>query len=518
MAKTIGLEINAIKVNQWLNDWNDIQFVKNRKKPQPFFFVFSINANTLKRLSKVYPRKADDKRNTEVGVQRKHDPERSEKIRQYVFGGFPWSDLSEAKRNSNEFSDLKMPGWLPTAIIANILSPNTTRGGQKIKSEDLISVKDERGNSKILLPQNSNNKNWSPEVPPIEIIDGQHRLWAFEKDEELDGNFELPVVAFYDLDVSWQAYLFYTINIKPKKINPSLAFDLYPILRVQDWLERSPDGAFVYKETRAQELVEALWSFESSPWKNRINMLGEKYEKGTVMSTITQAAFIRNLIATFIKTTTTKNLGGLYGAALKDGNLLFWNRTQQAAFLIFAWELMQNKIKDSKEEWAKSLRAYYKSPQGKLYEDELQGLDPAFSSKLSLLATDQGVRGFLHIINDMLYFESDKLNLNSIQSADEIKEDRIDHLDLQKALTTFRKSTKIKDYIESIAEELSKFDWRTASTEGLTTSQRQKQMIYKGSSGYKEIRTELLKILVASKKQTISNSASSIFNELGYAN
>ena len=53
---------------------------------------------------------------------------------------------------------------------------------------------------------------------PIEVIDGQHRLWAFEK--QLDNaDFELPVVAFVGLDISWQAYLFWTINIKPKRID-----------------------------------------------------------------------------------------------------------------------------------------------------------------------------------------------------------------------------------------------------------------------------------------------------------
>lgn len=520
MTNSHNLEIAALKINQWLDEWDDVHFVqKSRKKPKPFFYLFSISATTLKRLSKVYPRKADANRNTDLGVQRKHDPDRSETIRQYVFGGFPWSDLSEAKRESNEYSDLKMPGWLPTAIIANILAPNSSRGGQTIKYDDLINIVNSKNGTIITLPKDSYNKKWEPIVPPIEIIDGQHRLWAFEKDEDLKGNFEVPVVAFYDLDISWQAYLFYTINIKPKKINASLAFDLYPVLRVQDWLERSLDGAFVYKETRAQELVEVLWSMDSSPWKNRINMLGEKYNKGinTIMPTITQAAFIRNLIATFIKTTTTRNLGGLYGATLKDGNLLIWNRTQQAAFLIFAWETMAKSIKESKEEWANSLRAYYKSPQGKLFEDELQGTDAAFSSKLSLIATDQGVRGFLHIINDFIYLESDTLNLNSIPSTDEIKEDRIDHSDVKRILKKFKESTKLCNYIQDICEELSKFDWRTASTEGLSTAQRQKQMIYKGSSGYKEIRRELLIALKGSKKKNISTNAIFIFNELGYA-
>lgn len=511
--------LTAIKVKQWLNDWNSVPFGPMRKKPQPHFYVFSINANMLKKLSKVYPRKADENRNLLVGVQRKHDPERSKKIRQYVFGGFPWSDLSDSKRNSTEFSDLKMPGWLPTAIIANIIAPGTKRGGIEIDPLDIITISGDDKIAKLLLPQKASSDTWDPTVPPIEIIDGQHRLWAFEKDEKLKGDFELPVIAFYDLDISWQAYLFYTINIKPKKINASLAFDLYPILRVQDWLERSPDGAFVYKETRAQELVEVLWSFDKSPWKDRINMLGEKFEKGTgsVLPTITQSAFIRSLISTFIKTSTTKGLGGLFGANLKDGNLLFWNRTQQAAFLIFSWDAIEAAIKSCKEVWAEDIRSQYNAKGSESLKDEVQGLDPAFAGRLSLISTDQGVRGFLHIVNDMFYMLSATINLNEIQTTDEIKEDRIDAEDVNKTLKIFRETKAIKDYIQKISTDLTKFDWRTASTPGLDRELRQKQMIYKGSSGYKELRSELLKILVSSDDKLIKSNASSVINELGYA-
>ena len=516
---TQDLEIPALKVNQWLTKWNEVPFLeKHRKKPQPFFYVFTVNATMLKRLSKVYPRKADENRNIEIGVQRKHDPERSEKIRQYVFGGFPWSDLSQAKRNSNEFSDLKMPGWLPTAIIANILAPRTLRGGERIKDQDVISISEGKTGIKINLPKGAYDKRWIPSVPPIEIIDGQHRLWAFQKDEELEGEFEVPVVAFYDLDVSWQAYLFYTINIKPKKINASLAFDLYPILRVQDWLERSPDGAFVYKETRAQELVEVLWSYPDSPWKDRINMLGEKFDKSsqTVMPTITQAAFIRNLIASFIKTSVTRNLGGLYGAQLQTGELLYWNRTQQAAFLIFVWETMQKEVQGYKGGWANSIRKHYQLQQVQLFPDELARLDPAFGSRMSLMATDQGVRGFLSVMNDMIYMQSGHLPLNAIQSSDNIKEDAISHDDVKDAIAVFKRSTKLKEYILAITRELVKFDWRTASAEGLTEQERQKQMIYKGSSGYKEIRKDLLLLLTDSKVKAISSTSDAILTDLGY--
>ena len=132
------------------------------------------------------------------------------------------------------------------------------------------------------------------ELPPIEIIDGQHRLYAFLDDEELEGDFELPVVLFEDLDISWQAYLFWTINITPTRINPSMAYDLYPLLRTVRWLELV-EGPMAYRETRAQELTEALWGQPESPWHERIGMLGR--ERGKV----TQAAFVRSLTLSFVR-------------------------------------------------------------------------------------------------------------------------------------------------------------------------------------------------------------------------
>jgi DGQHR domain-containing protein len=506
------MKIQALKINQWLNDWNDVQFdSENRKKPLPYFYVFSIKASLLKRLSKVYPRKANEKRNVEIGIQRKHDPERSEKIRNYVFGGFPWSELSTSKQESEEFSDLKMPGWLPTAIIANILAPDSKRGSKKIDKNHVIKIKDSTGVCEITLPDSSLKKDWDPDVPPIEIIDGQHRLWAFNKDEQLDGDFELPVVAFYNLDISWQAYLFYTINIKPKKINASLAFDLYPILRVQDWLERSPDGALIYKETRAQELVEVLWAHAKSPWKDRINMLGETKTKAT----ITQAAFIRSLLASFIKTSTTRKLGGLFGSLLKDGNPLVWDRTQQSAFLIFIWQIMATCIENYKGDWASYLRKAYK--ENPKLKEEIKNEDPAFAGGLSLIATDQGVRGFLHVINDMIYEESDSFDINSIGSSSEkVSEEYIDHEVVNKYITQFKK-TNLCPFLEDICKELAKFDWRTASVPGLSESLRKSQMVFKGSSGYKEIRSQLLQILTGASNKKIKEAAKTVQKELGYA-
>ena len=183
------------------------------------------------------------------------------------------------------------------------------------------------------------------------MIDGQHRLFAFDDDDDLD--FDLPVVAFVGLDISWQAYLFYTINIKPKKINPSLAFDLYPLLRTEDWLDKA-EGHSIYRETRSQELTESLWSHPQSPWHDRINMLGEKGVTG-----VSQSAWIKSLMETFIRPWKARgsNTGGLFGSRLPNENdVLGWSRAQQAAFLICAWRSFHKQILECTEDWATDLR------------------------------------------------------------------------------------------------------------------------------------------------------------------
>ena len=73
-----------------------------------------------------------------------------------------------------------------------------------------------------------------------------------------------------------------------------MAYDLYPLLRTVDWLE-TVEGPMAYRETRAQELTEALWSHPDSPWYDRIGMLGR--ERGKV----TQAAFVRSLTISFVR-------------------------------------------------------------------------------------------------------------------------------------------------------------------------------------------------------------------------
>lgn len=481
--------IAALKVHQWLEGWDRIPFSKSdhRAKPQPYFLVFSMSAQELRSLSGISRRQASSvsSRAAELGIQREHDAERSEEITRFVEYGFPWSTLSESKRKSAEFHDLRKPGWLPTAIVINILQKGDDRYGHKVASNELITIDESDGAISLKLPYAQWDKKWEPtEVPPLEVIDGQHRLWAFGKESNAP-NFEVPVVAFIGLDISWQAYLFYTINIKPKRINQSLAYDLYPLLRTEDWLDRA-EGHQIYRETRSQELTEALWSYSASPWYDKINMLGERGNRW-----VTQSAWIKTLMATLVRPWEGKGkkVGGLFGSRMSEkGEVLRWSRAQQAAFLIFAWQKLRAAISAVDRGWAKSAREEAKNSADLFGHNE----DAAFYGQHSLLMTDQGVRGYLHVLNDLCFLAAAKQKLNDWQLDKEAAAS--DEKAVAEALKSLAKLS-IAEYVDEIAGGLATFDWRTSAAADLNQEERKAKLVYRGSSGYKELRADLLRHL-----------------------
>ncbi|HEY1771153.1 MAG TPA: DGQHR domain-containing protein [Chthoniobacterales bacterium] len=366
------------------------------------------------------------------------------------------------------------------------------------------------------MPTNFAGADWEPEkVFPIEGIDGQHRLWAFEGFDPGD-NFELPVVAFHGLDRGWQAYLFWSVNITPKKINRSLAFDLYPLLRQQSWLDKF-FGHPIYRETRCQELVEALWSHPESPWYQRINMLGEKREdrdyKGPA---VTQAAWVRSLFASFVKQWegTSTRLGGLFGAPPQANEpLLPWNRSMQAAVLIYAGNSLKRQVKRAGG-WAKHLREVDTA-------DLFRGDDPAFYGEFSLISTDQGIRGVLFVMNDLCFVRSETLSLDEWTSEEvrgPTKGDPSSSATDEEAVSLALKSfadTRGATFINEISEGLATYDWRTSSTLGLTREEQLRQAVFRGSSGYKELRHQLLTHL-GSAKPGLKKDCEKIMRVLGY--
>jgi DGQHR domain-containing protein len=471
--------IPMIKMNQWLNEWDDVIYSAEelRRKPEPRAYLFSIDARVLKKLSDVHRRKPDKPRSEDRHVQRNLNESRIEEINSYIEGGFPWSTLSMNEKLSYENQRLKMPGFLPTAIIANIIGPGEKRNNQTVNEKDLLKIdyKDKDTFATLKIPDAVFSDDWAPDLKPIEIIDGQHRLWAFDENEPLSGNFELPVVAYYNLDRAWQAYLFYTINIKPVKINTSLGYDLYPLLRTQEWLENSKEGLLAYRETRAQEIVEALWNYPESPWFKRINMIGES--GGPTMS---QAAFVRTLSNSFFK---KKN--GLYSSALPNNEVLPWSRTQQAAFIILLWTELAFNVKNVKSNWAIQLRE--EDRQLKIYE-ESKVWDLAFTSKNSFLSRDQGVRGFSSFANDFFYIAAsyDDLQFNEFKYEEE-DDKSISSENLTKAINYIKSEKEgIYSLIKQFGNIASNVDWRTPSANFENEDKRNKQMRFRGSGGYSQ--------------------------------
>lgn len=129
------------------------------------------------------------------------------------------------------------------------------------------------------LPSKENKNIGVLKVPSQEksawIVDGQHRLFGFQYAQK---HLELVCSAFINLSVANQAQLFKTINKEQKGINPSVLYDLLPIIKDAD-----------FRKQRSQSLVKQLNEDPESPWFEEIKMLG--VGKGLV----SQAAFARSL-------------------------------------------------------------------------------------------------------------------------------------------------------------------------------------------------------------------------------
>lgn len=96
------------------------------------------------------------------------------------------------------------------------------------------------------------------------IIDGQHRLFAF--DHAPDVRMSLLCTVYLDLPMPYHAYIFSTINFNQKKVDRSLAYNLFGFS-----LDLEPASAWA-PETFAVYLARILGSKDPSPFHNRINI------------------------------------------------------------------------------------------------------------------------------------------------------------------------------------------------------------------------------------------------------
>lgn len=176
--------------------------IKAIKVVQPLgeFYIAKIKARDLLKISTSQVARYDKKGNV-IGNQRPINIDRLKAIAKFI--------------QSEEMS-------FPTSII---VAANVNADGIIYDDED------NRWNIKTTLIADVYELEIPEHCVSSLIIDGQHRLKAFEE-KTLDDSYrdiELVCSIFFDLPGSYQAYLFATINGNQKRVDKSLALELFGI-------------------------------------------------------------------------------------------------------------------------------------------------------------------------------------------------------------------------------------------------------------------------------------------------
>ena len=131
-----------------------------------------------------------------------------------------------------------------------------------------------------------------------------------------------------------------------------------------------------------------------------------------------------------------------------------------------------------------------------------------------MLSTDQGVRGFLQVCNDISYERRHEIPFATWQrsmSADDPNEEEV-----TVALFDLREQKQIRDFIDKLATDIATFDWRSAVTPKLPSEVEIFQSRYRGGSGYRQVRMQLMLHLCSGGSPEIAESAQTVATALGY--
>lgn len=204
------------------------------RQPLGTFYVISIPAEKL--LNLCYSDKAEvsEDRFNITGTQRIEDEKRQREISDFI-------GTEEAA--------------FPNTII---LGANYDEEGNYIESEASWRVEDDgHGSFKLKIPSR---------IKMASIIDGQHRLRSFRyADPDRRENFELLCSVYLDLPIPYHAYLFSTINFNQKKVDKSLAYNLFGFD-----IEATDPRAWV-PETLAVSIARRL-NIENGPLQGAISL------------------------------------------------------------------------------------------------------------------------------------------------------------------------------------------------------------------------------------------------------
>ena len=202
-------------------------------------FIFSADPNYIKKIVKI-----SDISKSDSNFQRPFDERRIKEIKKYLLG----QDKLYKKGR-----DIYAKGYIPNSIVLNL-----SKKYKVIKKGSDIYIN---------FPEKSELKNYKNS---IEIIDGQHRLLAFDDEcmAELK-NYQMCFVAFMGLTSDEKKEVFMVLNERQKTVDKNI------LLRQKKLLHLLLDE----EETR-YEIISKLNDDKKSPFHNMIVMAGEKIKYG----------------------------------------------------------------------------------------------------------------------------------------------------------------------------------------------------------------------------------------------
>lgn len=205
-------------------------------QPIGSFYVGKIDSKDLVDISKVIRRKNN------VGTQRELQETRVKEISKYC-----------------EDPD----ATFPTPVVL------------AIKSDEILELNESKINGIFEM-------SYKNDFKIAEILDGQHRVEGIKAAKEFET--EMMIAVMFDLTEEEKAYVFSTINSNQKKVDKSLIYDLFDVSE-----QRSP-----YKT--CHEIARIMNSSESSPFYNRLKMLGKKNGEMEFLSQGTFVAYLLRMI------------------------------------------------------------------------------------------------------------------------------------------------------------------------------------------------------------------------------
>lgn len=232
---------------------NNISFtIKIMKVEQPIgdFYISSMPSDKLVEITDFDVRRVlIEERDVEkyLGIQRPLNPKRVKEIKDYV-----------------NTKDACFPTGVIIAIPAKCVEINEQETEMTISN--YIDTEDE--SDEVIYRRIAR------------VLDGQHRLAGLNG---YTGTFNINVSIFVDMDISDQANIFSTVNLAQTKVNKSLAYDLFDVIKA-----RSP-------QKTCHNIAITLDRESGSPFYKRIKRLGvaSPYRKE---ETLTQSAFVEPLL------------------------------------------------------------------------------------------------------------------------------------------------------------------------------------------------------------------------------